>query len=142
MKGVISLFVKRLRQLREDRGLKQKDIAKLLNITTSAYGYYEQGKRNLDMNTLKTLSDYYNVSTDYMLGRTDIPVPIETFLQDKQVDEKLNDLIEEISNSKNLKFNNKQMNTQTRNFLIKMITNTCDIAGEINSIVSDNSKKK
>ncbi|QUH31357.1 helix-turn-helix transcriptional regulator [Vallitalea guaymasensis] len=141
MKGVISLFVKRLRQLREDRGLKQKDIAKLLNITTSAYGYYEQGKRNLDMNTLKTLSDYYNVSTDYMLGRTDIPVPIETFLQDKQVDEKLNDLIEEISNSKNLKFNNKQMNTQTRNFLIKMITNTCDIAGEINSIVSDNSKK-
>ncbi|WP_304943973.1 hypothetical protein, partial [Vallitalea guaymasensis] len=66
----------------------------------------------------------------------------ETFLQDKQVDEKLNDLIEEISNSKNLKFNNKQMNTQTRNFLIKMITNTCDIAGEINSIVSDNSKKK
>ncbi|WP_242986528.1 helix-turn-helix domain-containing protein [Vallitalea guaymasensis] len=136
------MFVKRLRQLREDRGLKQKDIAKLLNITTSAYGYYEQGKRNLDMNTLKTLSDYYNVSTDYMLGRTDIPVPIETFLQDKQVDEKLNDLIEEISNSKNLKFNNKQMNTQTRNFLIKMITNTCDIAGEINSIVSDNSKKK
>ncbi|WP_244971239.1 helix-turn-helix domain-containing protein [Vallitalea guaymasensis] len=135
------MFVKRLRQLREDRGLKQKDIAKLLNITTSAYGYYEQGKRNLDMNTLKTLSDYYNVSTDYMLGRTDIPVPIETFLQDKQVDEKLNDLIEEISNSKNLKFNNKQMNTQTRNFLIKMITNTCDIAGEINSIVSDNSKK-
>ncbi|GMQ65228.1 helix-turn-helix domain-containing protein [Vallitalea maricola] len=136
------MFVKRLRQLREDRGLKQKDIAKLLNITTSAYGYYEQGKRNLDMNTLKTLSDYYNVSTDYMLGRTDIPLPIETFLQDKQVDEKLNDIIEEISNSKDLKYNNRQLNTQTRNFLIKMLTNTCDIAGEINSIVSDNSKNK
>jgi len=142
VKGCDSLVGRRLRELREKNGLIQKDIANLLSVTTSAYGYYEQGKNDIDTNTLIFLSDYYNVSTDYMLGRTDIPVPIETFLQDKQVDEKLNDLIEEISNSKNLKFNNKQMNTQTRNFLIKMITNTCDIAGEINSIVSDNSKKK
>ncbi|GMQ55860.1 hypothetical protein AN1V17_02520 [Vallitalea sediminicola] len=133
---------KRLRELREKNGLIQKDIASLLSITTSAYGYYEQGKNDLDTNTLIYLADYYHVSTDYLLGRTDISLPIETFLQDKRIDEKLRDIIEEISNSKNMKFDNRLLNMQTRNFLIKMLTNTCDIAGEINSTVSDNSTKK
>lgn len=62
---------KRLRELREENHLLQKDIAKYLNITTSAYGYYEQGKRNPDIETIKNLADFFNVSTDYLLGRTD-----------------------------------------------------------------------
>lgn len=49
----------------------QKDIASYLNITTSAYGFYEQGKRKPDMETLKKLADFFNVSTDYLIGRTD-----------------------------------------------------------------------
>ena len=48
----------------------QKDLAKYLNITTSAYGYYEQGKRNPDIEILRKLADYFDVSTDYLLGRT------------------------------------------------------------------------
>lgn len=62
---------KRLRELREENHLLQKDIAKYLNITTSAYGYYEQGKRNPDIETIKNLADFFNTSTDYLLGRTD-----------------------------------------------------------------------
>ncbi|QNU65781.1 helix-turn-helix transcriptional regulator [Ruminiclostridium herbifermentans] len=60
----------RLRELREEKKLLQKDIANLLNITASAYGYYEQGKREPDTHTVKSLADFYNVSTDYLLGRT------------------------------------------------------------------------
>ncbi len=58
-----------LRELRESKKLYQKDIAKILNISTSAYGYYEQGKRDPDTFTLKTLADFYGVTSDYLLGR-------------------------------------------------------------------------
>jgi transcriptional regulator with XRE-family HTH domain len=64
-----------LKYLREDKNLMQKDIAKLLEITPSAYGYYEQDKRQPDPETLRKLADFYNVSTDYLLGRTDFPDP-------------------------------------------------------------------
>ncbi len=60
----------RLRELREEKKLLQKDIANFLNITTSAYGYYEQGKREPDTHTVNSLADFYNVSSDYLLGRT------------------------------------------------------------------------
>lgn len=60
----------RLRELREEKKLLQKDIANFLNITTSAYGYYEQGKREPDTHTVNSLADFYNVSCDYLLGRT------------------------------------------------------------------------
>lgn len=59
----------RLRELRQSSGLLQKDIANKLNITTSAYGFYEQGKRVPDSNTLEELAEIFNVSTDYLLGR-------------------------------------------------------------------------
>lgn len=62
----------RLKSLRQESGLLQKDIAEKLNITTSAYGYYEQGKRTPDSNTLDKLAGIFSVSTDYLLGRTDI----------------------------------------------------------------------
>lgn len=67
----------RLKKLRKERGLLQKDIAKMLNISTSAYGYYEQNKRDPDTKTLQLLADFYNVSVDYLLGRTDIRNPYE-----------------------------------------------------------------
>lgn len=67
----------RLKKLRKERGLLQKDIAKMLNISASAYGYYEQNKRDPDTKTLQLLADFYNVSVDYLLGRTDIRNPYE-----------------------------------------------------------------
>lgn len=68
---------KRLKKLRKERGLLQKDIAQILNITTSAYGYYEQDKRDPDTKTLRILADFYNVSVDYLLGRTNIRNPYD-----------------------------------------------------------------
>lgn len=64
------MISKRLRELRETNNFLQKDVAKFLNITTSAYGYYEQGKRNPDIETISKLADFFNVSADYLLGRT------------------------------------------------------------------------
>jgi repressor LexA len=67
------MFANRLKSLRRDKGLYQKDIADYLGITTSAYGFYEQGKREADYETLSKLTDFFGVSIDYLLGRTNTP---------------------------------------------------------------------
>lgn len=61
----------RLKALRENKGVYQKDVAKYLGITTSAYGYYEQEQRRIESDILIKLADYFEVSADFLLGRTD-----------------------------------------------------------------------
>lgn len=61
----------RLKDLREDLDLKQKDIAQYLHIKQNTYSQYENGQRQLPIEVLIKLAKYYNVSTDYILGLTD-----------------------------------------------------------------------
>ncbi|WZL74078.1 helix-turn-helix transcriptional regulator [Clostridiaceae bacterium 35-E11] len=65
------MFGQRLKELRKEKSLNQSEIGKLLNVSTSTIGMYEQGRRDPDTNTLKFLAEYFNVSVDYLLGRTD-----------------------------------------------------------------------
>ena len=60
----------RLKDLREDNDLLQKDIAKILNIAERTYSGYETGSRNLPIEILIALAKFYNTSTDYILGLT------------------------------------------------------------------------
>jgi len=55
------------------RGLLQKDIANTIGISLRAYQYYERGERTPDIEILEKLADYFQVSTDYLLGRTEKP---------------------------------------------------------------------
>lgn len=64
---------KNLRGIREDRDIKQKDIAKVLNVSQNTYSQYETGIISLTAEVLIKLSDYYGVSVDYLLDRTDNP---------------------------------------------------------------------
>lgn len=61
----------RIRDLREDRDLTQNEVSKLLNISQVAYSYYELNKRNIPLDYLCKLADFYNVSVDYLLYRTE-----------------------------------------------------------------------
>jgi len=63
----------RLRDLREDRDLRQKQIAELLNCSQVCYSRYELGKRDIPTDVLIKLADFYRVSVDYILMRTDEP---------------------------------------------------------------------
>ena len=63
---------KRIRELREDRDLKQKDIADYLHCTQVAYSRYELGTRDIPTEVLISLARYHNTSTDYILGLTDV----------------------------------------------------------------------
>lgn len=61
----------RLKILRTKKGLKQKDVANILGITASAYGFYEQGKRTPTIEVLLFLSKYYKVSLDWLISGSD-----------------------------------------------------------------------
>ena len=63
----------RLKQLRIDKDITQKQMAEILDMTVTGYQYYEHGKREISIKVLTTLADYFDVSTDYLLGRTDDP---------------------------------------------------------------------
>ena len=63
-------YTKRLRDLREDKDLKQDDIARILKITRQQYQLYESGKRKLPIDLLTELCKFYNVSADFLIGRT------------------------------------------------------------------------
>jgi len=61
---------KRLKDLREDHDMYQKDVAKLLGISQQYYSEYEKGKRTIPVQHLMTLAKYYNTSIDYIVGLT------------------------------------------------------------------------
>ena len=69
------MYENRLRDLREDKDLKQKDIAAMLQVHQTTYSDYELDRLNIPVAVLHTLADFYNVSIDYLLGRTNTKTP-------------------------------------------------------------------
>jgi len=63
----------RIRDLREDRDLKQRELADYLNCSQQVYSNYELGQRDIPTDVLIKLADFYNVSIDYLLGQTKNP---------------------------------------------------------------------
>lgn len=70
---VIIMQFKNLRGIREDKDIKQKDIAKYLNVSQNTYSQYETGVISLTAEVLIKLANFYDVSIDYLLDRTNNP---------------------------------------------------------------------
>ncbi len=68
---ILNIMGERVRSLRKEKGLTQKGMAELLGCTASNYQKIEYGQVNVPATTLAFFADYFNVSTDYLLGRTD-----------------------------------------------------------------------
>lgn len=66
------MLLPKLRDLREDHDMKQKEVAAILGIDQRVYSTYETGKRDIPLHHLITLADFYHVSVDYLLGRSKI----------------------------------------------------------------------
>ena len=69
----MSIFSERLAKLRDSRNLSQKDVAKEFGVVVRAYQRYEYGEREPQLSVLIRMADFYNVSLDYLAGRTDTP---------------------------------------------------------------------
>ena len=65
------MYLKRIRDLREDHDLVQKEVAAILGITRQQYNLYENGVREFKLEPIKKIAQFYNVSIDYLFELTD-----------------------------------------------------------------------
>lgn len=76
--------IDRLKEIREDKDLKQSEVANILGIKQQQYSEYEIGKRLIPINYLSKLADFYDTSIDYLLQRTDERTPYKKSILDKK----------------------------------------------------------
>lgn len=69
----MEILAQRLLLLRKDKHLRQIDAAEAIGISFNSYCRYEHGEREPDAPTIKAMADFYNVSADYLLGRSNTP---------------------------------------------------------------------
>ena len=74
----------RIQDLRIDSDLSQKQLSEILHISQRSYSHYETGSRNIPIEMLIRLANYYNTSIDYLVGRTDNKEPIKPLKAAKQ----------------------------------------------------------
>lgn len=84
---------KLLATLRKEKGVLQKELANYLNVTVATVSNYEKGVHAPDLNTLIMLADFFDVSTDYLLQRTDYKASINTLNRQLSVDYTVGDLM-------------------------------------------------
>lgn len=84
-----------LKNLRLEKNITQKDLAKHLGVTDRSVGYYETGQRTPPPDILEKIADYFNVSVDYLLGRTEERNPYQTEENNSKSDGLIEYIIEE-----------------------------------------------
>lgn len=120
----MATFSERIKALRDQSGMTQQEVADKLNVTKQTISQYERGLRRPDIESLEAISDLFNVSSDYVLGKTDITMQALTeeelkILRSKPVvefynylnslnDEGLNKVMEYIKDLKDFYFKEKE----------------------------------
>ena len=77
-------YYQRIRDLREDKDLTQKEVSEILGITQSDYSKYELGKHMMGIDKYIILAEYYNVTLDYITGLIDTPERLDRFRSSKK----------------------------------------------------------
>ncbi|QUH28281.1 helix-turn-helix domain-containing protein [Vallitalea guaymasensis] len=124
------MLPQRLKILRKQNNWTQLVTATKLNIPRGTYAHYEIGKRQPDYGTLSNIADLYNVSIDYLIGRTDNCTPIGQVKKTKGIDEQINDLLKQLE--ENTTLNNSSLDEETKRILIKMLNTTKEIVQNTN----------
>lgn len=77
------MLIKRLRELREINNYTQEDIAEHIGVARTTYAMHEQGNREMDYHLIIKLADLYKVTLDYIFGRSDMPIHLESYTDDE-----------------------------------------------------------
>jgi len=96
-------------QLRKEYNMTQDELAKELKITRGSLSMYETDKRFPDKNILKSIADFFNVSTDYLLGRTEFRTPADRISEAIGTDKELLEFWEETRDRENVQLLFKQI---------------------------------
>lgn len=110
-RGVNMDFGTRLKELRLQKKLTQEELGKIVHVSKVSISGYERGGRNPDRETLTDLADYFGVSTDYLLGRSNIPTP------DKSIKNNMNDADLDKMLDEAMSFDGKPMNDHDRELI-------------------------
>lgn len=79
--------MKNLRVIRKKQNFTQKEVAEYLQMSTSNYAKYERGEHKPDPDTLIRLSEFFDISVDYIIGNTDVPLTLAQVRFDNEVDD-------------------------------------------------------
>ncbi|GMQ60356.1 hypothetical protein AN1V17_47560 [Vallitalea sediminicola] len=125
------MLPQRLKILRKQNNWTQLITATKLHIPRGTYAHYEIGKRQPDYGTLSNIADLYNVSIDYLIGRTDDCTPIGQQKKSKEINEQINDLLIQIQEN-----GKDSINEETKKILIKMLNTTKELVQNINKNIN------
>lgn len=114
-------FAKRLKSLREEKQLYQKDLADALGLSRSTITAYEAGKREPDQNTLKHIANLFNVSVDYLIGHTDIREKPKSEKKDSNATYPLPREFDEILRETNVLFEGDPLSSEDKEDVIEFI---------------------
>ena len=121
----------RLKQLRIEKGITQKEMAKDLGTTDVSIGRYEKGEREPKTDMLNTLANYFDVTTDYLLGRTDIKNNSNSNKINANKNDNENDIekiIDELMEQKGLMLCGEPMSEEDMFLLRNSIRSTIELA--------------
>ncbi len=121
-----------LTKLRKEKGYEAQFVANFLNVAKSTYSGYENNKSVPNHEILKKVADFYAISVDYILGRTNDPTPVGQPKEDREIIQELDEFIKKIQTTEGLMFSGGPMDDQTKLILLKMLENTKEMAQEMN----------
>lgn len=124
----------RLKELRKQKGLKQKDLAGLIGISQSTLSEWESEKYQIDNDNLFKLADYFNVSVDYLLGRDSQSVNLDSHNTtiESDIQDKLNEVLSQLdAEDADLLFNGESLDPDSRELLAASIERTIRLAKEL-----------
>lgn len=101
----------KIRELRKKAGLNQAELAKKIGVSPSAIGMYEQNRRSPDNETILRLCDFFDVSSDYLLGKTS---KYESFSGNNDVSDMLDEFAKKLAEQEGLMFDGDPLNEQER----------------------------
>lgn len=140
MKVVLELLGDRLRQQRNRRKLTQEDVARRIGVARTTYAMYEQNSREPDNETLQKLADFFDVSIDYLLGRTDDPTPPENTSQpyyalterdQRDIARDLERMMSDLESDESMAFYGEPMDEETRQLIRISLENSMRLAKEM-----------
>jgi len=107
---------KRLRRLRNDKKLTQTELGNIINVTKVSISDYESGDRTPDTDNLRRLADFFGVTSDYLLGRTDSPDL--TAKDEKDIAKQMEKIKDDLINGDGLNFSGEPMSQEAKESLI------------------------
>lgn len=105
----------RLKELRKSSKLTQADVAKFLNISESAYGYYEQGRNEISISNIQKLSERYGVSVAYILGESNS----KSLKDERDIAKRMDELKADLQNATGLAFDGEPISDEAKESLLE-----------------------